>query len=231
MEKHFGPDNIVTVAVIGKKGHVDASPPRKIRLDKQRQKPKPAKRPARRPEPGSKIIEENGVKYRVVPGKPYFHTKDHMDVFINGLSENEKVGLAALGYLDKYKDQRFFFFVHFAEPDHAGHQHGENSKEYNDAIISDDEWTGRIVAKLKELGLYEKTLIYVTADHGFDEGQKSHSDAPYVFLATNDPKVMRRGERCDITPTILDRLGMDLTKTEPPVDGHPLTKPYKLAIW
>jgi hypothetical protein len=59
--------------------------------------------------------------------------------------------------------------------------------------------------KLKDLNLYHQTLIYVTADHGFDEGQKTHNDAPYVFLGTNDAGVIRRGERADIT-TIMERL-------------------------
>jgi hypothetical protein len=71
----------------------------------------------------------------------------------------------------------------------------------------------------------------VTADHGFDEGLTSHFDAPYVFLGTNDPKIKRSGERGDITPTILDRFGLDLTKITPPLNGHPLTKPYTKPIW
>jgi len=50
------------------------------------------------------------------------------------------------------KDRPFFFFVHFAEPDHLGHAQGENSNEYNDALISDDLWTGKIMQKVKELG-------------------------------------------------------------------------------
>ncbi len=85
--------------------------------------------------------------------------------------------------------------------------------------------------KLRELKLYDKTLIYITADHGFDEGMKKHRDAPYVFLGTNDPKVIRRGVRPDIAPTILDRFGLDLTAMKPPLDGLPLTKPYEAPIW
>ena len=114
--------------------------------------------------------------------------------------------------------------------DAAGHRFGENSKEYNDALISNDLWTGRIIAKLKELGLYDKTLVYVTADHGFNEGQKGHSYAPYIFLATNDPLVKRAGMRQDIAPTILDRFGIDLGKLEPPLDGEPLTKPATKSV-
>lgn len=227
LEKHFGADNFVTAAVIGKKGHVDDEGPQRFSLEQQEKNKKG--RNKKRAE--GKIVTENGVKYRLIPGKPYFYTKDDMDLFINGLKEDRIVGSKTLELLKEYKDKPFFFFVHFAEVDHKGHKYGENSKEYNDALISADTWTGKIIQKLKELNLYDKTLIYVTADHGFDEGKKSHGDAPYVFLATNDSGVMRRGGRADIAPTILDRFGLDLTKINPPLDGHPLTKPHNQPIW
>jgi hypothetical protein len=261
LEKFFGPENIITVAVIGKKGHVDDDAPKKIRIEEKEKEQKATTRKNIKKEKKGKteniskekarkksevmkkqqvnikkkqegqIITENGVKYLVIPGKPYYNTKDGMDLFINGLKENEVVGKKAIELMEKYKDKPFFFFVHFAEVDHKGHGFGENSKEYNDALISSDFWTGKIIEKLKELNLYDKTLIYVTADHGFDEGMKGHKDAPYVFLATNDKTVIRRGLRADITPTILDRFGVDLTKIEPPLDGHPLTKPYSPSQW
>jgi len=227
LERHFGPDKFVTVAVIGKKGNVDAGPARRVRVREEAEGQKGKKKRQQK----GKIVVEDGVKYRVVPGKPFFNAKNSTDIFINGLMKDEKVGSKALELLEKYKDKPFFFFVHFAEVDHKGHKHGENSKEYNDAIISADTWTGKIMSKLRELGLYDKTLVYVTADHGFDEGGKSHKDAPYVFLGTNDPKVMRRGERADIAPTILERFGLDLSRIEPPLDGRPLTKPHEEAIW
>jgi len=36
-----------------------------------------------------------------------------------------------MGYLDKYAKGRFFAFYHFSDPDHMGHNHGENSQQYN----------------------------------------------------------------------------------------------------
>ena len=42
---------------------------------------------------------------------------------------------------------------------------------------------------------------------------------------------MRRGERCDVTPTILERLGVDLKTLVPMVDGRVLTKPYVPPVW
>ncbi len=218
LEEFFGPQNIITVAVIGKKGHVDADPPQRKPLGATEK-------------PEGQVVSEGGIRYQLIPGKPYYHTKDNMDVFLNGLEKDEAVGEKAIAFLEQYRDKPFFFFVHFAQVDHKGHAFGENSREYNDALISADTWTGKIMDKLKELGLYDKTLIYVTADHGFDEGMTTHNDAPYVFLATNDTRVMRRGQRADITPTILDRFGLDLSKINPPLDGHPLTKPYQPSLW
>jgi hypothetical protein len=58
-----------------------------------------------------------------------------------------------------------------------------------------------------------------------------HFDAPYIWLATNDKTVMRRGLREDIAPTIMSRYGMDLAKIEPAIDGHSLSKPHAPPIW
>jgi len=205
----------------------EAKPAEKPRADRkaERAQKQEERQMAARQAVRGQIVEEGGVKYLVFGGSPYYTMHKACDVWEYGLIEDEKVGSRTLELLEKYKDRPFFFFVHFASVDAAGHRFGENSKEYNDALISNDLWTGRIIAKLKELGIYDKTLIYVTSDHGFDEGKTGHSYAPYIFLATNDPLVKRAGMRQDIAPTILDRFGVDLGKLEPPLDGEPLTKP------
>ncbi len=234
LKKHFGADDFVCVATIGKSGHCgEIRPPFKKRLDevekeaeaKKASQKKQAKQPGAGRQRTGKVVEEDGVKYLVFEGSPYYTMHKSCDVWEYGLVKDEKVGTLALKLLEKYKEKPFFFFVHFAEVDHSGHQHGENSKEYNDALVSNDTWTGKILERLKELGLYDKTLVYVTADHGFNEDGKGHSYAPYVFLGTNDPKVGRAGMRQDVAPTILARFGLDLAKIEPKLDGEPLTEP------
>jgi arylsulfatase A-like enzyme len=237
LEEHFGADKFVTVAVIGKSGHCgEIRPPFKTRLDANTpaEADQPAgKKAAKQGAAGKKqakqaagsIVEENGVKYRVFGGSPYYTMHKSCDVWEYGLMQDEKVGSRALELIDKYKDKQFFFFVHFAEVDHRGHKAGENSKEYNDALISGDTWTGKIIDKLKQLGLYDKTTVYVTADHGFNEGGKGHGYAPYVFLGTNDARIKRAGMRQDITPTVLERFGLDLGKFEPKLDGESLAAP------
>lgn len=231
LKAQYGKDNIACVAVIGKKGHcgeIDAPFKKplaqaqdKVQEDKQRRK-KPVQPGAT--EKRYKIVEENGAKYMVFPGSPYYTMHKSCEEWHYGLMKDVTVGDKALAMLGEYGKKPFFFFVHFAEVDHSGHKHGEPSREYDDAIISNDTQLGRLVAKLKELGVYDKTFIYVTADHGFNVGGKGHSDAPYVFLGTNDKQVMRKGTRADIAPTILARLAMDLAKITPPLDGEPLTK-------
>jgi len=235
LEKYFGPENIITVAIVGKKGNVDADGPSNISFEKWTKRlrrqgkriPKPSE--GKLVQNGGRIVKEGGSFYVEFPGNPYYYTKDAMDLFINGLKKNEKVASTAIENLEKYKDQRFFFFIHFAESDHSGHEYGENSKEYTEGIKSDDYWTGKIITKLKELGLYEKTHVYITSDHGFDEGQKKHTYAPFVFLATNDAGIIRRGDRADIAPTILKRFGLELSNISPALDGVPLNEPAPIC--
>jgi SAM-dependent methyltransferase len=245
LEAHFGPDEFVTVGVIGKAGNVGAAPPRRTRVLQAKQispasiaeggRRKATRDPGtptgskNKKQPVGNIVIDHGVEYRTIPGQPYYIVKQSMDVFENGLKQNEKVGTRAIELLEKYRDRPFFFFVHFAEVDQAGHKYGENSKEYNDALISDDLWTGKIIAKVKALGLEDETQFYVTADHGFNEGKKGHSFAPYVFLATNNKNVARNGRRQDVAPTILEAFGLNLNEFKPALDGISLTEPDNRA--
>jgi predicted AlkP superfamily pyrophosphatase or phosphodiesterase len=231
LKAFFGPENIATAAIIGKTSYyLSEDSPFKIPYGTWREiQIEKKKLDENRPGPdelqGGQIVEKNGMNFVQMRGGPYLNAKDQIDLFDKGLIVNEKVGAAVIDQLEKCKDKRFFIFVQFIQPDKAGHKYGENSQEYFDGIKSDDLWTGRIIDKLKDLHIYRQTLVYVTADHGFDIGKKSHSYAPYIFLATNDKKVNRNGTREDIAPTVLKRFGLDLSKIEPRLDGIPLDEP------
>jgi hypothetical protein len=150
------------------------------------------------------------------------HALDFVNV---GDRQASAVGPLALQFIQNSSNSHFFAFVHFSDPDEAGHNQnggGENSVLYENAIIRCDYWLGQIFSKLNALNLTEKTLLYVTADHGFDEGAYTHYRSPDIFLVTNDKGVSRNGDQVDFAPTVYYGLGMWGTNFQPALDGYPL---------
>lgn len=132
------------------------------------------------------------------------------------------VGPQMLQFLQNNTNNRFFAFFHLSDPDHIGHQFGENSVQYENAIETCDYWLGQMLDKLSALGLTQKTLIYITSDHGFDEGGYGHQNAPDIFLATNDNNVIRNGDEVDIAPTVYYGLNLWNQSFSPALDGFPM---------
>ena len=237
LEDYFGKENIVTAFISGKRHGIGARGPHEICLNCI-----PSHRNYVRDisEKDVEVSKENtsmdwwemnGTKIHmpgVEPifakrdGEPYYYTKDAIDIYATDLGGANNVTAEAMGFLNTYKDKRLFAFFHFGDADTAGHEYGEYSNEYSNAIIMYDQWLGSIISKLKELKIWDKTLLYVTADHGFDEGGKTHENAPDFFLATNNKQITKNGDRKDITPTILWSYGFDLGSILPPLDGSVL---------
>ena len=168
---------------------------------------------------GNPLIEEYG--------QPWCLIKDNLDYFEINLQENINVGNRAVALLEAHQNDLFFAFFMFGDPDKTGHNFGENSENYSAMLIDDDAWLGDIVEKLKELGIFTNTVIYVVTDHGFNEDMQVHGNAPFGFFASNDPGVQRSGDRKDLTPTILERLNISrgAIGSAPPVDGFSLSSP------
>ena len=169
----------------------------------------------------------------------------------------------ALEYLDqKTSDDPFFLFISQLEPHHQNDRHcyegpketvekfrdypippdlsfleGDYEKMYPDymaAINRLDENVGWLVAKLKEKGLYENTILIYTSDHGSHfktrnlEYKRSCHDS-----ATHTPLIIRGGpfqggkkeERLvsliDLPPTMLDLAGIPTPKS---YMGHSLVR-------
>jgi len=89
-------------------------------------------------------------------------------VFLGELKD-DVVAMEAMNWVRSINGDRFFLFIHFCEPDLFGHIYGENSGNYSEAIISNDQALGTIVSELKQLGIYNETLTIVTTDHGATE--------------------------------------------------------------
>lgn len=71
---------------------------------------------------------------------------------------------SATAYISKYKP--LFTFIHLDHVDHAGHEYGHGTKEYYRAVEKTDSLVGAVVQTLKDAGMYENTMILITADHG-----------------------------------------------------------------
>jgi len=197
LENGLGKDNFFSAAVMGKSNYMGSQ--------------------------GPEALADKKVPKYLKKGEPYFNARRSLDAWYgDSVRDAELVTAKGLEYIEQYKDKRFFMFFHFSDPDVAGHTSGENSEDYNEALIRCDALAGKIVEKLKALNIYNKTLIYVTADHGFNEGTDNHPNAPDIFLATNDKTVKNNGTQEDITPTILKQFNIDITKLEPPLAGKPL---------
>lgn len=136
----------------------------------------------------------------------------------------EEVGRLAGKYLSQIDGERCFGFIHFVDPDVAGHKFGEGSTQYLDAVVTLDVELGRIRKTLGELGMDKRTIIIVTSDHGFDEGKREHKHADGVFIASNLPSKLKDGTQGDLAPTIYELLGIDWKEFSPPLPGRSLLR-------
>jgi hypothetical protein len=196
VESHFGKSEVVTGFITGKLGHMEA-------------------------QNGTGSAKTGLYTHEAI----YSNIPLAADVCNVGDRNASVVGSLALQFLENYANSHFFAFFHFSDPDSAGHNQqsgGENSALYEQAIERCDDWLGQILNKLNTLNIAQNTSIYITADHGFDEGGYSHNNAPYIFLATNDKNVTRNGDEVDVAPTVYYGLGMWGDSFNPALDGYPL---------
>ncbi len=215
LEKHFGNAGIETLLIAGKEQNLGTRAQhrvwprggRKIWFDETKW--------------GKEVFESEQIL--TFTGEPYMLASRHIDVFKNGLHEADRVGEQVLANLRRVANKRFFFFAHFEEPDEQGHVFGEGSREYAEALAGNDRWLGKILDLLRGLGIEKDTLVYVLGDHGFNDGQQNHKQAPDTFLATNDRQIVEnQAERKDLAPTLLQRYGVELRSLAPPLPGKVL---------
>jgi len=92
-----------------------------------------------------------------------------------------------------------------------------------------DKWVGRFLDKVKELGLWEETLVILTSDHGIYLGEHNaqgkiggtlYDEAVRVPFIMHHPKNLKSGRRIrgfaqhpDIMPTVLDHFGIGVPQS------------------
>ena len=139
-----------------------------------------------------------------------------------------EVARPAMAWLDR-RDGPFFLWTHFFDP-HQPQMPPSPYREryaaalYDGEIASVDEAIGRILARLEDRELLDRTLVVLTADHGEslgEHGELTHALLLYsatvrVPLIVRDPqapaprRVRVPVATVDVLPTILDRLGIEI---------------------
>jgi arylsulfatase A-like enzyme len=108
--------------------------------------------------------------------------------------------------------------------------------QYDGEIRCTDDYLGKLWARLRELGLWDRTAIIVTADHGeefFDHGRPAHKNSLYVeslhvpllIKWPGQPRPTRDARNVslvDLFPTILELAGGHASQ---PHSGESLREP------
>jgi hypothetical protein len=173
----------------------------------------------------------------------------------------------ALSYLDEHHDERFFLLLNYASP-HAPYSPSKSDlkaiekaqnlpknrtvRNYLGEIHKDDAAIGEVLKKVEALGLTEKTLIIVTADHGetmseahdvvavdvakgAPSGRFTHlsmmwEEASHIAMVMSLPGKLPKGmlakqwvQNVDIFPTVLELEGM---KVPEGLDGRSLVPTF-----
>lgn len=82
-----------------------------------------------------------------------------------------------LGLLDEHADsgKKMLFFVSMYTTDDAGEHGGPHGGELRDKLVSLDFYMGKFLERLDSLGLRERSVIVLTADHGMELQDKNRS--------------------------------------------------------
>jgi len=115
---------------------------------------------------------------------------DHFENEIKSSNFVERLGEEAshfaLEWLEKHKDDRFFLFLHYYDP-HYRYEPPEpyatrfKNNLYAGEIAYTDYCIGQVIKSLKELELYDSTLIVITGDHGEMLGEHGEAEHGYFI--------------------------------------------------
>ncbi len=168
---------------------------------------------------------------------------DVIESSVHTISISERKGgetnRLALQWLDKHGSDKFFLFLHYFDP-HSKYNPPEpfaskfRRNLYAGEIAYVDHCIGELLGTLKELELYDSTLIIITGDHGEmlgEHGEQTHTyfvyqsaiRVPLIFHLPGQIKPQRINHivgLIDIVPTVCSTLGLE---TPPQTQGRDLS--------
>lgn len=171
----------------------------------------------------AEILHEQGFATGALLNYDYFEKKRRMDqgfdeysnknAALHRLTTNDPASTRgtsskeqaedAIAWIDAHAAKRFFLWVHFYDPHfqyerHPGTQEfgpddGDPQALYDGEIRFTDDQLGRVIQRLRDLGLYDKTIVVVVSDHGEGFGEHGLDFHGYHLYAaqTKVPLVIR----------------------------------------
>jgi len=144
----------------------------------------------------------------------------------HGSSSREQTD-KAIGFVERHAAQRWFLWVHYYDPHYAYEPHAEvpsfgsdRIALYDGEIRFTDMHLGRLFDELRAKGLYDKTVVVITGDHGEGFGEHGVELHGYHLYAaqTKVPLIIRvpglpahRAQlpagHVDILPTLVNLAG------------------------
>ncbi len=198
-------------------------------------------------------------------GNPHAILHNNQQVDFEGYL-TDVFGDKAVDYIEEYSNQPFFMYLAFnavhtpmhAKKEHLAKYEGHSRKKLAAMTWSFDENVGKVIAKLKEKGIYDNTLIFFLSDNGGAannqssceplkgwKGNKFEGGHRIPFIMSYPAKVSggKRFEGLtsafDIFTTSLSVAGMNET-TGKPLDGVDLMpyasgaktgNPHEILFW
>jgi len=145
----------------------------------------------------------------------------------------EKAVTHITSYMEMLREKPFYMYIHtsdthepFAASEPFGSMWGrEYENKYEGEISYVDHYLGRLVEKLEELELIDRTLVVATSDHGSEFREHGFLEkklnlyeeilqVPIIMHLPGDispgTRVPGQAQTLDIPPTILDLCGIDI---------------------
>ena len=146
----------------------------------------------------------------------------------------EDVSRRGMAWLTQNGSQPFFLFLHYYDPHYPYDPPSPYPPTYDGELAYTDVWVGKVIDKLRELGLYDNTLVVLAGDHGeglSERGEKEHGfliyqntvHVPLIVRAPGGPRDSRVNDNAslvDIVPTVLGLTGLAVP---PQVEGADLS--------
>jgi len=112
------------------------------------------------------VFEEAGLPCAIVGQDPILggYSATYCTGYYYHPEADENFTSTAIEWFIKYRP--FFLSIYNPMPDMRGHTYGHESAEYRESIENADYHVGRFLQTLKDEGVYGRTLIVITTDHG-----------------------------------------------------------------